>query len=61
MTEDEINNSKYIRIVCRIDPANLDEFSGKVSKCIEFNELSLRKKDMKPQKPTGVTAQTEKV
>lgn len=53
MTEDEINNSKYIRIICRIDPANLDEFSGKISKCVEFNELSLRKKDMKGQKPVA--------
>ena len=54
MTEDE-TNSKYIRIHCRIDPAHLDDFSGKISKCIEFNELSLRKKDMKGQK-SNVTA-----
>jgi len=59
MTEDEINNSKYIRIICRIDPANLDEFSSKVSKCIEFNKLSLKKKDMKGQKSTA-TVQQEK-
>lgn len=58
MSEDEINNSKYIRILCRIDPANLDEFSGKVAKCIEFNELSLRRKDMKGQKSTLSNAQS---
>jgi hypothetical protein len=50
MTEEGSSNSKHIRILCRIDPANLDEFSGKVANCIEFNELSLRRKDMKPQK-----------
>lgn len=50
MAVDEVNSAKHIRIVCRIDPANLEEFSGKVGKCIEFNELSLRKKDMRAQK-----------
>ena len=56
MTEDE-SNSKYLRIHCRIDPLHLDEFSGKISKCIEFNELSLRKKDMKGGKSNVIVSQ----
>ena len=50
MTEDGSNNSKYIRLLCRIGPANLEELSRKLNNCIEFSELSLKRKDMKGQK-----------
>lgn len=50
MREDEINNSKLFRIVCRIDPTKLDEFDRKISKCIEYDGFFVKRKDMKGQK-----------
>jgi hypothetical protein len=60
MTEEENNNSKYIRIVCKIDPANKELFKEKVSKCIEYNNFSVRSKDVKGQKSLPLPVSQEK-
>ena len=56
MTEEEINNSKLFRIVCCLDPAKLDEFDRKISKCIEYDGFFVKRKDMKGQKTIASVA-----
>jgi hypothetical protein len=53
MSEEETNSSRLLRIVCSIDPAKLDEFDRRISKCIEYDEFFVKRKDMKGQKAGG--------
>lgn len=51
MTEED--SSRLLKIVCRIDPNKLDEFDRQISKCVEYDEFFVKRKEMKGQKTIG--------